>query len=132
MASAVTLIILLILFLLWPRIIRWLRPFLQRWMMRRMENYVRKATGMPPRDSRRRSDDRRDSRRRRDWQRAERWTPEHPGRVIPPEYAEDVEFTESIEYSSDRIETDKRHNGRNGGFKSESQVSDVEWEDIDR
>lgn len=126
MSAAVTLVIIIALFLLWPRIIRWLRPVIQRWMMRRVENYVRKAAGMPPRQEARKKrsphpDD------NHPWQRAERPGPMREPHIIPPEYAEDVEFTETVEYSSDRNIGSDAPGKR---VRNENQVSDAEWEEI--
>lgn len=126
MSAAVTLVIIIALFLLWPRIIRWLRPVIQRWMMRRVENYVRKAAGMPPRQEARKKRSPRpaDS---QPWQRAERPAPMREPHLIPPEYAEDVEFTETVEYSSDRNIASDAPGKR---VRNENQVSDAEWEEI--
>lgn len=49
------------------------------------------------------------------------------GHVIPPEYAEDIAFTEIKAYSDSHSTVDSN----NGTTEyNESQVSDVEWEEI--
>ena len=48
MTTAIILLILFLLFLLWPRIMRALRPVIHRWMARRMENFIRKPQGCLP------------------------------------------------------------------------------------
>lgn len=50
------------------------------------------------------------------------------GPIIPKEYAEDVEFTETVSYSSDReVAPDSP---RPDDIREEPQVSDAEWEEI--
>ncbi len=49
--------------------------------------------------------------------------------IIPPEYAQDVEYTETRTYSSDTI-IDKDKDGGHTRLQAESQVSDVEWVEI--
>ncbi len=142
-------IILIILFLIWLIFGNRIRQWLARLVANRTEDYIRKATGMPPRpgsrEARRRqratdeasrqgktqgasanysrdSSAGRSSRRRR----TNRVDPNEP--LIPKEYAEDVEFVETISYSQTTIgisESDSRHT-----VYHESQVSDVEWEEI--
>ncbi len=135
-------IILIILFLIWLIFGNRIRQWLARLVANRTEDYIRKATGMPPRPGSRearrqqRATDEASrqgksrgtyanyssSRRRR----TNRVNPNEP--LIPKEYAEDVEFVETISYSQTTIgisESDSRHT-----VYHESQVSDVEWEEI--
>lgn len=138
-------IILIILFLIWLIFGNRIRQWLARLVANRTEDYIRKATGMPPRpgsrEARRRqrateeaaqqrtsanysrsSSSTSSSRRRRNYYS----DPNEP--LIPKEYAEDVEFVETISYSQTTIgisESDSSHT-----VYHESQVSDVEWEDI--
>ena len=147
-------IFLIILFLIWlifgERIKRWMAGY----MARRTEDYLRKAAGLPPRpgskEARRQerarenvnsgqtssaygnsdrasaySDSRRtsgSSRRRR------RTASTYSGPLIPKEYAVDVEFVETINYSETTIGVDRDRQKET--VYHESQVSDVEWEDI--
>ncbi len=128
---AIALIIFLVVFLCWPMIMRWVKAF----MARRAEDFIRSATGMPPRpgsreDKRRqRSQDgassaRRSSQSRR---RSRRSGADEP--IIPREYAEDVEFVETKDYSETTIGTIDE-SGRKTVHYHESQVSDAEWEEI--
>ena len=53
--------------------------------------------------------------------------------IIPPEYAEDVEFVEIKEFSSATITEERAGDGRRSRVEyAESQVSDVEWEEVRR
>lgn len=132
------LIIVIVVIFCWPWISRWLKQFLAH----RTEDYLRKATGMPPRPGSR--EDKRQqkasrqaygssadsssssssySRRTRQQRRSRRGRNEP---IIPREYAEDVEFVETKSFSETTI-------GETGGKTRqfhESQVSDVEWVEI--
>ncbi|MDE6796232.1 MAG: hypothetical protein K2J63_13145 [Muribaculaceae bacterium] len=143
MTVVIVLVIFAIVWLLFgQQIKRWLAGF----MARRTEDYIRKATGMPPRPGSREAKrqqreeqkaqnqrssqgassyyDGRSSRRRR------RSTYSYSNEpLIPKEYAEDVEFTETISYSETTIGA-TASDGRNTTVYHESQVSDVEWEEI--
>ncbi len=141
MTVVIVLVILAIVWLLFGQQIKnWLAGF----MARRTEDYIRKATGMPPRPGSREAKrqqreeqkaqsqrssqgaygyyDGRSSRRRR----ATRSYSNEP--LIPKEYAEDVEFTETISYSESTIGV--ASSDGNTTVYHESQVSDVEWEEI--
>lgn len=103
-----------------PYLFRLLRPYILRWMQRRMDRYVRNAMGVPP-------DEKRHDRRRR----RQETPPPHPRQsrsgesepLIPKEYAEDVTFTEIHSYSEDAVIADRGDHQR---VKVESQVSDAE------
>lgn len=130
---AIALIIFLLILLFWPVIMKWVGRF----MARRAEDYLRKATGMPPRPgSRKARKEERESRRdnaagrsaagrRRGADR--RYDPAGP--IIPREYAEDVEFVETKDFSETVIGAPDNERGSNVRY-TESQVSDVEWEEI--
>lgn len=108
-------------------------------MARRAEDYLRRATGMPPRpgsrDEKRQQKTSRQtsgasggranaySRRSRQQKRSYR-DPNEP--IIPREYAEDVEFVETRSYSETTIGAD----GPAPRQYNESQVSDVEFVEI--
>ena len=134
------LIIVIIVVFCWPWISRWIRQY----MARRAEDFLRRATGMPPRPGSR-EDKRRQraygqnqykaredsssassssySRRARQHRRARRGYDEP---IIPPEYAEDVEFVETKSFS----ETTIGASDGPGRQYTESQVSDAEWVEI--
>lgn len=124
-------IILIVLFfwLVWPSISRWLK----RKAMERAEDYVRSSMGMPPRDKKKRKKEGGfggyrsgyDQRERRNPFGADRYTDEP---LIPKEYAEDVEFTETKDYSSS--ETHTTPSGVKKETYNESQISDAEWTEV--
>lgn len=110
-----------------------------RFMANRAEDYLRKATGMPPRPGSReakrqektRAADSGEPRRRsqRDSRnRGSQYYHTDNGPIIPKEYAEDVEFTETIDYSETTIAGEDTR--RSATTYHESQVSDVEWEEV--
>lgn len=115
------LLILIIIFLLWPLIMRWIRGF----MAHRAEDILRRMAGAPSRkeEQQRRKSNEREKRgpysadRRR-----------HPAKILN-EVAEDAEYTEIIEYSESTIEID---NGpeRHRRIYRESQVEDVKYTEI--
>ena len=114
--------------LIWPVIARWLK----RKAMERTEDYIRASMGMPPRDKNRgKGKDQRDQRdsfyhqQQRNHNQNHR-SPDEP--IIPKEYAEDVEFVETKEYSSEtRIHADGKTTIET---YHESQISDVEWTEV--
>lgn len=126
-------IILIIVVLCWPLIKKWTARFVAN----RTEDYIRKATGMPPRPGSReaKKQARRDNtgaRQQSTSSRSSRTSRSTGGRrtgpIIPKEYAVDVEFTETIDYSETVIASDGR---RTSAYSyHESQVSDVEWEEV--
>lgn len=130
-------IFLIIVIVLWLIFGQQIKRWISRLIANRTEDYIRKATGMPPRpDSREGRRQRKEAearaytQQRQQQQRQRRSTyrrnPDEP--LIPKEYAEDVEFTETISYSNTTIgATDSA--GRQTVYH-ESQVTDVEWVDI--
>lgn len=111
--------------IVWPYISRWLK----RKAMERAEDYMRRSMGMPPRDkkSRRKSSQQESS--ERSYYGRERRNPFGPEKygnepIIPKEYAEDVEFTETKDYSESRVDKEEK-NGRE--YYHESQISDAEY-----
>lgn len=115
-------LIIIIILALWG--LHWLRrhpDILMRWMARRIQKQFTRQGGEQSGQDRRRQQQRRESYTRRSHGRKEP--------IIPPEYAQDVEFTESRIYSSD---TEVRNYGNSSGATSvENQVSDVEWEEVE-
>lgn len=110
----------------WPYVSRWLK----RKAMEKAEDYMRASMGMPPRDKRRsrqgsqQRQQSENSRQRRNPFGPERYTNEP---LIPKEYAEDVEFTETIDYSQTEIRTEKSKHEK---VYHESQISDAEFTEI--
>lgn len=134
----IVLTIILILILCWPAIKRWAARFIAN----RTEDYFRKAAGMPPRPGSReanrqaRQESRSSGRENRNstryssfsGRRTRRQSPPSNEPLIPKEYAEDVEFVETINYSETVIGASSS-DGKTTVYH-ESQVSDVEWEEI--
>lgn len=125
---AIILLIVIFFWLIWPPISR----YLKRKAMERAEDYVRSSMGMPPRDKNRnkRSGSTTQGayyRQRREEGNYHHKNSDHP--IIPPDYAEDVEFTEIKEFHQKEI-----HTGSNPKDKEtiyhESQISDVEFTEI--
>lgn len=133
-------IILIIILIFWLTPIRsWLGRLMANFMAHRTEDFIRKATGMPPRPGSRQA--RKEARRQnasgpcdertgstgRGYRR--RASENHTGGpIIPKEYAEDVEFVETIDYSETIIAASDEKG--NTAVYHESQVTDVEWEEI--
>lgn len=109
-------------------------------MANRAEDYIRKTTGMPPRPGSREARRQEKARptdsgspnarggQRDPRSRGRQYYRPGDGPIIPKEYAEDVEFTETIDYSETTIAGDDAR-GRTAVYH-ESQVSDVEWEEV--
>lgn len=126
-------IILIIIFICWPWITKWLRGY----MARRAEDMVRRMAGMPSRkeeQKRRREQERQQQRNgysagsTRGRNRASANGKDTDSIRSMQEYAEDVEFTETKEYSeTEIIEDDGKGNRR---VYRESQVSDAEYIEI--
>lgn len=134
MTVFVVLLIFLLLFLLWPRIIAWLRPHIQAWMLRRIRKHIFRAAGIPDDEPKGRG--RKKQRGQQEFRQAGPNYGPDPYRdepIIPREYAEDVEFTEAIDYSTETtIDPDGTEHTRSRIHTEtrESQVSDAEWEEI--
>ena len=129
----ILILIVLFFWVVWPWIARWLK----RKAMERAEDYMRSSMGMPPRDKKkyRRSQEQRQGfyQNERNAGARERKNPFGPDRysdepIIPKEYAEDVEFTETIDYS------EREDHFQNASVNSrqyhESQISDAEYTEI--
>lgn len=126
------LIILILIFLFWPWIVKWFRGF----MARRAEDALRRMMGMPSRKEERRraqAAGRGDSGGRKSASRANAYSQHHESvsvAAVMRQYAEDVEYTEYHEYSSEeiigegvRVKTHREYH--------ESQISDAEYVEID-
>lgn len=133
-------IILIIIFVAWPLVryvwFRWIQPWLIRRASNKMEDYIRAASGMPPREKKaHKSSSRRDDGQSYGRRRSQSAYSAGEGPLIPKEYAVDVEYTEIREYSSaieiTGEESHRRHRRHSsGGVNIESQVSDVEYVEI--
>lgn len=133
-------IAIVVIFLVWlifgSRINAWIRKKTAQFIANRTEDYIRKATGMPPRDkskSSKKQESRSDahrasgSRAYRSYRSSQDYYDPN-GPIIPKEYAEDVEFVEIKEFSQTDI--DARFADGSRVEYHESQVSDVEWVEI--
>lgn len=105
----------------WPQISAWL----QRAAIRKAEKMFREAAGMPPR-SKEKSSNRQHAQKQGFRTSHQRYRSDYSPHIIPPEYAEDVEFTEIRTYSEDVF----RKKGEEIRVKQENQVSDAEWEEV--
>ena len=125
----ILILIVVFFWLIWPAISRWLK----RKAMERAEDYMRKSMGMPPRDkSKKNSQNQQENSYRNSYYQRQRRNPFEADSysnepLIPKEYAEDVEFTETKDYSESQSHTDKRERVEN---YHESQISDAEWTEI--
>lgn len=138
----VFLIIILIFALIWLFFGRYIRVWLQNAMLRRFENLMRHAMGMPSlkeekkmrnkkhRHSHSKSDYRSD-RKRNDYSDYGHHGPQtvRPDSIIPKEYAEDVEFVEFKDFSETASFSDSDSRS-SANIKIEEQVSDVEYVEI--
>lgn len=116
--------IILIVFLLWPQITRWIT----RLMMRSWEKKLRKMAGQfggaaPPQNEGKRSGGRR---RKGDNPPPQPRPKQHPARMMK-EVAEDVQYTEVREYSQTTIHTES--DGTSTTY-TETQVEDVKFTEI--
>ena len=126
----ILILIVVFFWLIWPMIARWLK----RKAAEKAEDYMRSTMGMPPRDKSRKRNQGYEQRTDREYnpygqQRGNHFR--HEGGeepLIPKEYAEDVEFVETKDYSSTTTysETSKKK----VETYHESQISDVEWTEI--
>ena len=128
------LVIIIVILLFWPWIAKWLKGF----AMRRAEDMFRRAAGMPTRKEeekarKRARKSRGDGYERRDQsRRARRNAPDpHPASMMR-EVAEDVEYTEIVDYSSESYSYgEQTARGRKGTRAertvTEEQVSDAEY-----
>lgn len=107
-------------------------------MANKAEDFLRNATGMPPRPGSRKAKKEASERKRqnsgdnsgsyyRSRRRYRQTSGDEP--IIPKEYAEDVEFVETKEFSQTTIDS-SYSSGNSRTEWHESQVSDVEWEEI--
>lgn len=121
----ILLLIVVFFWIFWPMISRWLK----RKAMERAEDYMRASMGMPPRDKKKRHTKEQTTQNTYQRQRRNPFRPERYGNepIIPKDYAEDVEFTETIDYSQREFTEVKEGNKK---IYHESQVSDAEFVEI--
>lgn len=120
------LILIVLFFGLWL-LMPWLKRRAQRMMLNKMEDMMRNAAGMPPREKKRdksRKNSRKSSENSRSYNRGSSGS----GHIIPPEYAEDVEFTEYKDYSSDVTAVSDGEG--NVEYVEQEQVSDAVYVEI--
>ena len=129
----VAILILCVLFfwLCWPAISRWLK----RKAMERADSYLRNMMGMPPREksNKKKTGNRAASEERSYYDTGSYYKKNNRSRnpsghepLIPKEYAEDVEFVETIDHS-EKIHI--KSETVNENYK-ESQISDAEFTEI--
>ena len=133
----VLLVIFLLLVLIWPYVSKWFGPALQRWMMGRIEDRMRRMAGMPTRKEERKM--RRQAQKKRQGGHAVRdafrdrrtgASRRSSGPIIPKEYAEDVEFVEMKTYSEETVITHDTDAAGKTRVKIESQIEDAEYVEI--
>ena len=124
------LIILILLFLIWPLVRNPLSRWFQGFMSRRAEDMMRKAMGMPSRKEERRR--RQQQRARQEGSRRNRrdtgQTPPqpHPAAVMKS-VAVDVEFTEIKEFDSESGSVTETQHEK---IRIEEQISDAEYTEV--
>ncbi len=127
-----------IILILIPLALWLLRPLIQKWIIPHLRaqglDMFCKATGMPPHDKKQRSNNAADDDTsysagyRTSSHHADYGYEQHDGPIIPREYAEDVEFTEYRDYSSDT--SIRTSDTGEESIIIEKQVTDVQWEEI--
>ena len=134
----ILLVIIFLLIVMRPMLQRWLGPVLQRWMLGKMEDRMRRMAGMPTRKEERKAQRRRrkgadDFRRAARGRRAgseRRGNGTYGGHVSDLQvYAEDVEFTEVKAYSDD-VEIGVSKTTVKEKVIIEEQIEDADFEDI--
>lgn len=125
---AILLLVVVFFYFLWPSISRWLK----RKAMQKAEDYMRASMGMPPRNKKHNKNNGQTNDNGNFYGERQRRNPFGPDRytkepIIPKDYAEDVEFVETINYS----ETEYRRTDAKGSeIYHESQISDAEYVEI--
>ena len=130
-------IVLVIIFLLivgWPLLQKWVGPSLNRWIMGKMEDRMRRMFGMPTRKEEKKAR-KRDARRRKGgaerFRKAAAESRHKSGRAsdLLQSYAEDVEFVEVKSYSQSVEIAEDKDTGETI-IKVEEQVEDAIYEEI--
>lgn len=119
------LVILLIVIVIWiagP----YIRALFQRWLMRRLQKSFFKAAGIPdPEKERKNQKKKKKNDTHGSSHRRHQRTSDEP--IIPRDYAEDVEFTEYKEYTTETSIDESESRIR---IHEEEQVSDVQFTEI--
>lgn len=120
----ILILIVVFFWLFWPSISRWLK----KKAMNKAEDYLRSSMGMPPRDQTKTNTRNSSGRYYKGSNRQNNTTHGSHEPIIPKEYAEDVEFTETkdFSYTSRQESTSQSHTTT----YHESQISDAEWTEI--
>lgn len=131
-AIEIILIILFVLVLLWPFLSRTIAPLIQRWMFGKMEDHLRRMSGMPTRKEEKKA--RREAERQA--RRSDgghgfgsRRSPRNVKSTISmlKYVAEDVEFTEVKDFGAEEVTTKTTVKVE---YKIEQQIQDAEFEEI--
>lgn len=125
------LILLLIIFLCWPWISKWLGGWFSKFMARRTEDMMRRMMGMPPlkeEERRRRKAQKEASASSHSSRRRHRPATEDAAGMMKS-VAEDVEFTEIHEFESTTITENDPRTGTRRVYREE-QVTDAEFVEI--
>ena len=136
MTAFIVFIAIILLVILWPAIMRAVAPYIQNWIMGRVEDRFRKMAGMPTRKEEKRAAKQRaknGGRAAEAFRKASRSSrgahgPHDP--IIPKEYAEDVDFVEIKTFSHTEVVAESKDG--NEQLVYESQVEDVEFIEIKR
>lgn len=136
MTAFIVFIAIILLVILWPAIMRAVAPYIQNWIMGRVEDRFRKMAGMPTRKEEKRAAKQRaknGGRTAEAFRKASRSSrgghgPHDP--IIPKEYAEDVDFVEIKTFSHTEVVAESKEG--NEQIVYESQVEDVEFIEIKR
>lgn len=130
MTAFIIIISIILLFWMWPYIMRLLAPYFQNWIVGKMEDRMRRMMGMPTR-----KEERKAARKKEKEEKKERGKGKSQpsgqsrrGKIIPPEYAEDVEFVEYKNVSETEIIKESPEGKTE--YYYESQIEDVEFIEI--
>lgn len=134
-AFGIILVVIFLLIVMRPVLQRWFGPWIQRWMMGKMEDRMRRMMGMPTRKEEKKA---RKQAGRRQTGGAERFRQAAQGRRAGSRrsegpsgvdmlqgVAEDVEYTEIKTYSED-LEIGISKEGKEVSYKLEHQIEDAE------
>ena len=135
-AFGIIFVIIILLFALGPLLRRWFAPLLQRWMLGKMEDNMRRMAGMPTRKEERKARRKAARQRGTDEEFGPRYERSRNGRGAYPQpsaggmmqhVAEDVEFTEIREYKDENTHIVEHTEVK---YRVEEQVEDAEFEDL--
>lgn len=119
--------------------LRWNSDKVQVWMARRLQRHLQKQMRRQMEEAMRKTESEQQQARERVRSRQRHREPNlrnsrsrtRSGHIIPPEYAEDVDFDEVRTYDGDIcVDGSMDDDRQSAGMQEEEQVSDVEWTDI--